>query len=141
MQHQEPRTYLKGLSPPDEPSNDLIAHARLFVFADRYLIDPIKGLCLHKLHRDLAYFKLTAATAPRLFELLDFTNKNTGSDTGMSCGETETGMGKDLRDLVVAYAAAQAKKLVEYDAFKVLLTEGGGLFTEFTCLIARQLKD
>lgn len=141
LQHEQLRSFLERLSPPDEPSNHLIAHARLFIFADRYLIESLKGLCLHKLHRDLVCFKLTDAMAPELFELLDFTDKNTEGDTETAEEDVETDLSKDLRDLVVAYAALQAKKLVEYDAFKVLLTEGGDLFTELFCQIAKRLKD
>lgn len=142
MEHDELRKYLTALRPPDRPSSQLIAHARLYIFADRYLIESMKSLCLHKLHRDLTSFKLTNDTADELFALLQFTDNNTESYVVMDNEDpvTDPGMGKELRDLVVAYAVLQAESLVKYAHFKTMLVDGGSLLAEFTCLLASRPK-
>ena len=141
MNEEELQSHLLKLRPPVKASKQLAARARLYLFADRYLIDSIKSLCLHELHRDLLHFKLTAATVPEVFELLKLINNGTSSDTIVAGDNVKLGIckEKELREPVIAYAAVQVEELVKYDAFKRMLAEGGDLVAEFTCLIASRI--
>jgi hypothetical protein len=53
ISHKYIRNSLESVIPIDEASNNLLADARLFVFADKWLISPLKELTLHKWRRDL----------------------------------------------------------------------------------------
>lgn len=140
MDHDKLRKHLSQIQPPDEPSNEVASHARLYIFAHRFMIAPLQKLCLHKLHRDLTSLKLDETIVSELIELLQFTYQNTSSDAKIGSGHTEAGVGKELRSLVITYAACKAEKLVKYKEFKAMLTEGGELVADFACLTASRLN-
>jgi hypothetical protein len=105
----------------------LLFHAKLYVFATRYLVPSLAHLCLTKLHQDLVKFPLnlpddpTAGGDPNaaaVLELLHFTFTNTkGTDPVFAL----SGMKQDsahhenqLRKLVVQYAACKLRELASY---------------------------
>lgn len=61
----------------------LVAHAKLYVFADRYLIDDLKGLVLHKLYTTLLTFPLLVYphTLGTFIKLLAYVYENPTSET------------------------------------------------------------
>lgn len=139
MNHDELRGYLSSIKPPDDLSVRVASHACLYNFADRFMVKPLQKLCLHKLHRDLSSLKLDDDTIIEVVELMEFTCKITSSDIKARGGHAEDGVGKDLRDLVIAYASWKAEELVKYDAFKTMLAGGGELVAElFTQVTAKR---
>ena len=94
--------------PKDAPSSDLMAHVRLFVFADRYNIEPLQKLCLFKLHRDLKYHRLDVDTifvlVETVFDRLDAVRYE-----------------EDIQDLVTAYVACYAMELFDDLEFECML--------------------
>jgi hypothetical protein len=114
------------------PADDvpyLIFHARLYVFATRYLVPNLAHLCLTKLHQDLVNFPLnlpddpTAGGDPNaaaVLELLHFTFTNTKRTDpvfalpGMNQYPAEDE--NQLRKLVVQYAACKLRELASYQS-------------------------
>lgn len=127
MSHSKARTYLANLDPPDQPTDEVCCHAKLYVFADEWMMTPLKKLCLHKLHRDLISLDL-AENITEIIHLLEYTYEHTVLDFG-----DWSGVGKDLRALVMAYAVWKAKELVTFEEFKAFLKRGGEAVQDFTC--------
>ncbi|ETN44600.1 uncharacterized protein HMPREF1541_10270 [Cyphellophora europaea CBS 101466] len=122
--HAEARTYLENLDPPVRPTNAIRCHAKLYVFAQQWMIEPLKKLCLHKLHRDLQSLA-PADNFIEIIRLLSYTYEN-----------TSTVIDKELRELVSAYAMWKAKVLVKLDDFKAFLRTGGEVVEDLTCQLA-----
>ena len=83
-------------------------HAKLYVFANLYVTEPLKQFCLQKLQKDLSTMEPSDANMEDLCEMLPLTYQFTSSsDNG------ERGIGKDLRDLVIRYAGWKAEVLLK----------------------------
>jgi hypothetical protein len=134
MNHDELRTHLKQMKPEDELSDKLVYHAKLYVFANMYMIESLKGLCLHKLLRDLEGFDVEADSAGEVAELLRYVYTNTSAND-----DGTEGTGSELRDLVITYAACKAELLVKDKAFLEMLEEGGEAASAFALFMAKRL--
>jgi hypothetical protein len=134
MNHVELRAHLKQMKPEDELSDKLVYHAKLYVFANMYMIESLKGLCLHKLLRDLAEFDVEGDSAGEVAELLRYVYANTSAND-----DGTEGTGSELRDLVITYAACKAEFLVKDKAFLEMLEEGGEAASAFAQFMAKRL--
>jgi hypothetical protein len=134
MNHVELRAHLKQMKPEDELSDKLVYHAKLYVFANMYMIESLKGLCLHKLLRDLAGFEVEGDSAGEVAELLRYVYANTSAND-----DGTEGTGSELRDLVITYAACKAEFLVKDKAFLEMLEEGGEAASAFAQFMAKRL--
>ncbi|KAL2869993.1 uncharacterized protein BJX67DRAFT_302517 [Aspergillus lucknowensis] len=107
----------------------LIFHAKLYVFATRYLIPDLAHLCLHKLHRDLLnlgfpdpdpesqyaeQFVLTTTKARMIVDLLSYTYTKTTRLEPITPSSATQLRDNELRRLVVHYAACKVRDLAEY---------------------------
>lgn len=138
MTDYELRQYLKNCVPKDEETDQIVSHARLFVFADRYDIQPLQALSLHKLHRDLVQFKPSEDNAADLVALIEYVYENT-----MGAGEVDGYAGipeGSLRDVVALYAACNAELLQRTSEFRRLLLKGGEVVNDYTCLLMKRLE-
>ena len=95
MSQDELHAYLAEPKPQDTSSNMLSAHAKLYLFAQEYMIQPLQDLCLHKLNRDLMAFAVEAHNIAEVVDLLVYTYENTSNNIGRF-----EGVGSKLRDLV-----------------------------------------
>ena len=93
-------------------SEIFLSHARLYVFAEKWGIDSLIKLCLHKLQHTLVAFDLYDKRVGDIFDLLDYTYTNTGD------GKNST---DELRTLVVRYAACKVEILTRNQRFRALL--------------------
>jgi hypothetical protein len=134
MNHDELRAHLKGMKPEDEPSDKLVYHAKLYVFATMYMIQSLKDLSLHKLARDLDVFDFQTDSAGEFAELFHYVYVNTSGND-----DDTIGTGSELRDLVVTHAACQAEFLVENKPFLEVLEEGGEGASAFAIFLAKRL--
>jgi len=134
MSHSELRTHLKQMRPEDELSDKLVYHAKLYIFANMYMIESLKGLCLHKLLRDLEGFDVESDSAGEVAELLRYVYTNTSAND-----DGTEGTGSELRDLVITYAACKAELLVKDKAFLEMLEEGGEAASAFALFMAKRL--
>ncbi|KAF7594431.1 hypothetical protein BBP40_009251 [Aspergillus hancockii] len=107
----------------------LVFHAKLYVFATRFLIPALAQLCLRKLHRDLLnlgfpdypmdsqdeeVYTLSTTKARMILDLLDYTyNKTTRLEPISAISATQL-RDNELRRLVVHYAACKIRDLADY---------------------------
>lgn len=61
---------------------DFLFHAKLYVFATRYLIESLRGMTVTSLHRDLLISGSSVRTVYKIHELLEFTYENTSKNEG-----------------------------------------------------------
>ncbi len=93
-----------------------LCHARLYVFADKYDVGPLKDLSLHMLQRTLAEFTLYDERIGDIINLLWYSYSNT-TDRPESID--------DLKLLVVHYSACVVEDLSRSNEFQLLLEEVG----------------
>jgi hypothetical protein len=134
MSHDDLRAHLESLKPEDELSNKLVYHAKLYVFATMYMIQPLKDLCLHKLSRDLEAFDFKDDHTGEFAELFRYVYVNTSGND-----DDTIGTGSELRDLVITYAAYKAQFLVENKVFLEVVEEGGEGASAFAVSMAKRL--
>ncbi|KXG51352.1 uncharacterized protein PGRI_093640 [Penicillium griseofulvum] len=121
-------------SPVETPSTDLpyiTFHAKVYVFATRYLIPALAQLCLRKLHRDLLILSsvevetadqeesqildgLAATKARMILELVHYAYTKTARLEPISPTSATQLRENELRRLVVHYAACNVKELARY---------------------------
>lgn len=107
----------------------LIFHAKLYVFATRYLIPDLAHLCLQKLHHDLLNLAfpdpdpenqyveqlvLTTTKARMVVDLLSYTYTKTTRLEPITPSSATQLRDNELRRLVVHYAACKVRDLAEY---------------------------
>jgi hypothetical protein len=110
----------------------LLAHARLYTFADMRLIHPLKNLALHKLHATLLNFQLYEQRVCDVVELARYAYDN-GVDRGVK-GELN-----ELRQLVVEYMVCEVDTIGKHQAFQVLMEDGGEFVTDFWGMASKYL--
>ncbi|KGO45827.1 hypothetical protein PEX1_003860 [Penicillium expansum] len=132
LQYDEPAT--SKATPVETPSNELpyiTFHAKVYVFATRYLIPALAQLCLRKLHRDLLLLSstefetadlddsqildgLAATKAQMILELVHYAYTKTARLEPISPTSATQLRENQLRRLVVHYAACNVKELARY---------------------------
>lgn len=109
-----------------------LSHARLYVFADKYDIQPLKTLALEELHNTLATYTLYRDRTEDILALLRYVYANTG--------ESARG-GEDLRKLLRDYVGYEMTVLVKDRDFKNLMVEDGGpLLSDFIKMVAKRIN-
>jgi hypothetical protein len=104
------------------PNPDLLAHAKLYVFATRYLVEPLREQCLKSLHRDLCSFSLNKGTTIYILDLLEFTYEQTSRQEPDGC--------YSMRMLVILYISCEVQTLVENTRFWRILDENGEMASD-----------
>lgn len=105
-----------------------LAHARLYVFADKYGIEPLESLSLHKLHITLKSFTLYRARIGDILKLVRYAYEN-GRDYESN----------KLRALVSEYVACEIDTIGEAKRFLALMEEGGLFVRDFWKLVQKYL--
>ncbi|SLM39594.1 BTB/POZ-like [Lasallia pustulata] len=94
-----------------------LSHARLYVFAERYDIQPLRTLALEELHSTLAVYTLYHERTGDIVALLRYVYANTG---------VLTRGGEDLRSVLRDYVAIEISVLVKDEELNNLMLEDGG---------------
>lgn len=108
---------------------DIVFHAKLYVFATKYLVEKLRQQCLKSLHRDLRRFSLNRESASLVLDLLDFTYANTG--------RYEPGGKSPLRDLVIHYIACFARTLGDDERFTEILDSNAEMGSDLVAKLVR----
>ena len=118
----------KNLESCEDYKDVFLCHARLYVFADKYEIAPLRRLSLNKLHKTLSVFRLYEERVKDIVALLRYSYANTVHRST-----------KDdrLRSLVIHYAACVVEDLVPNSEFKLVLGEHGELASD---LVAKMIS-
>ena len=93
------------------------AHARLYVFADRYQVDDLKRMVLQRLNEDIVDYPLHVLGTSYVTTLIDYVydDENTADKDWPSIDQ--------LRDLVSHYAACWIQVLKKEDDFNQLMED------------------
>lgn len=130
--------FFKSCKPrPNQPSEDFtpvfIAHAELYVFAEKYGIKTLKQTTLHKLHKTLAIYKMNPADIRPIIELIRYTF----SEDNTLDQENHV---DDLRELVIAYITGEIKTIGKCPQFLILLEEGGAFVGNVWLTVMKQIS-
>ncbi|CAI6226632.1 unnamed protein product [Periconia digitata] len=109
-----------------------LAHARLYTFANMHLVQPLKSLTLHKLHKTLRGFQLYDRRVGDVLELARYAYDH-GPD------RTSQGGIDDLRNLVVQYIACELDTIGKHRDFRYLMEEGGEFVGDFWGIVQMNL--
>lgn len=118
---------------PEEDYTDVfLSHAQLYVFADKYDIQPLKMLALEELHATLAIYTLYLVRTKDIIMLLRYVYGNTGQNDG---GE------EDLRKLLKTYMGFEMDALMKDEEFRDLMIEDGGpLLGDVMTMVRRRIS-
>jgi hypothetical protein len=94
----------------------LLYHAKMYLFAEKYLIDTLRILSLRKFHASLRDFDLTLRTSEDILQLLEFAYRYTARQEYSD---------NELRVLIVHYAACKAEILKQNINLRNLLEANG----------------
>jgi hypothetical protein len=103
----------------DDDLMQCLAHAQLYVLADKYDITQLKTLSLHKLYVELDENGLEESQYNAMVELIKYIYLTTGNISPPD----------PLRDMVNLYIATDGKDVVSSEAFRDLVHEHGILVT------------
>lgn len=111
-------------SPEEDYTNVFLGHASLYVFAEKYGVEPLKVLALNKLHATLSTFTLYRARISDIVNLISYaySTENTPDHEDRV---------DELRALVTHYAACEVDTIAESELFLSLLEEGGPFVRDF----------
>lgn len=125
-----PRTRANRL-PYENHTEVFLSHARLYVFAEQYDIQPLKVLAYEELHNALAIYTLYPRRTGDIVTLLRYVYANTGVTAK---GDT------DLRKLLKDYVGYEMSNLMKNQEFQDLMLEDGGpLLRDFMKMVARRI--
>ncbi|OOQ89688.1 hypothetical protein PEBR_06946 [Penicillium brasilianum] len=108
---------------------DFLAHAKIYTFATRYLVDSLREQCLKSLHRDLCEFTLNARNMSHFLDLLQYTFEHTGRQ--------EPGGFSSLRRVVIDYTSCKAKYLVKSARFRQILDMFGEIGSDLVAKLVQ----
>ncbi|KIW75220.1 hypothetical protein Z517_11994 [Fonsecaea pedrosoi CBS 271.37] len=91
----------KNYTPSESLTEMLLSQARLYVFADRYVIESLRSLVLYKMRRSLASLKLFPERGPEVFLLVQYVYENTRE-------------GDDLRALLTQFIACMITVFLQH---------------------------
>lgn len=128
-----------GIPPPrrnqssaEDYSDVFLSHARLYVFAEKYDIQPLKMLALDELHAVLAIFTLYLERTEDIVDLLRYVYANTG--------EPREGV-EDMRTLMTHYVGYEMETLIKDTNFRDLMIEDqGDLLGDFMDMVGKRIS-
>jgi len=110
-----------------------LGHAYLYAFAEKWGIESLKELTLHKIHLTLSEFTLYEARCGDIVELVNFVYSNDNTP------DLEDGLDA-LRALVIHYVMCELEILIEAPCF-ISMQEQQGLFSrDLLLMMRRRLK-
>jgi hypothetical protein len=98
-----------------------LTHAKLYVLADKYLVENLRALCLHKLHKTLVEFTLYQKRVNDVLALVEYVFSD----------KTQATSEEPLRALVLEYIVLQIHNIGGLDQFASLLGQNGAFAREF----------
>ena len=108
-----------------------LSHARPYVFADQYDIQPLKALALEELQLTLAKYTLYLERTGVIIALMRYVYANTS--------DSVAGV-EDLRTMLTAYMSFEMDTLMKDRAFKeLMLEEGGALLGDFMSVVEKRI--
>ncbi len=113
--------------PQEDYTEVLLSHARLYVFAEKYDIQPLKRLSGQKFHHTLAIYTLYPERVGDITTLLKYVYANTS--------ETIDGV-EDIRMMLAHYVGTEMDTLIKYGEIKDLMLDNGEILRDFLKMFA-----
>ena len=117
--------------PEEDYTEVFLGHARMYIFAEKYDIQPLKKLALQKLQHQLAIHTLYIDRVGDIFTLLRYVYANTAEPAG---GQ------EDMRAMLVHYIGVEMANLVKDDEMKELMLEEPDLLSDFLKMFANRVN-
>ncbi|KAE8417470.1 hypothetical protein BDV36DRAFT_256707 [Aspergillus pseudocaelatus] len=124
----------RALEFPGQPASlstnpDLVFHVKVYIFATRFRIEPLRQQCLTSIHRDLCNFSVNRNNVSQILDLLDFTYAHTG--------RYEFSQKSPIRDLVIHYADCEARALAENEKLTGILDSNSEMGSDFVMKLVK----
>ena len=118
-------------SPTQNFASVFLAHACLYTLADMRMVQPLRELALHKLHKTLVSFVLYPERLGDVVELARYAYEH---------GENRSKGGRidALRDMVVNYVACEMKVLGKHAEFRHLMDMEGEFAGDFWDIVSQE---
>ena len=117
--------------PQEDYTQVLLSHARLYVFAEKYDIQPLKKLSHQKLQHTLSIYTLYPERVGDITTLLKYVYANTA--------ETIDGT-EDIRTMLAHYVGTEMDTLIKYGDIKELMLDHGELLGDFLKMFALHIS-
>ena len=118
----------RGNKAPEEDYTEVfLGHARMYVFAEKYDIQPLKMLAQLKLHHTLSIFTLFPERIGDIMTLLKYVYANTA--------EAVDGNG-DIRPMLAHYIGCEMEMLAKDGEIKDLMLDNGDMLGDFLEMFA-----
>ena len=108
-----------------------LCHARLYVFAEKYDIAPLRKLSVYRLHQTLCVFTVYKERVGDIVALMRYSYANTVHRSQPD---------DPLRSLLIHYATCVVENLVPSSDFKALLEEPGELASDLVVKMIKRLE-
>lgn len=119
------------MHPQEDYTEVLLSHARLYVFAEKYDIQPLKKLSRQKLQHTLAIYTLYPERVGDITTLLKYVYANTS--------ETIDGI-EDIRTMLAHYVGTEMDTLIKYGEIKDLMLDNGEMLGDFLKMFALNIS-
>ena len=120
-----------NIHPQEDYTEVFLSHARLYVFAEKYDIQPLKKLSRQKLQHTLAIFTLYPERVGDITTLLKYVYANTV--------ETIDGI-EDIRTMLAHYVGTEMDTLIKYGEIKDLMLDNGEILGDFLKMFALNIS-
>ena len=118
-------------SPKEDYTDVFLGHARLYVFAEKYDIQPLKELALHRLQHTLAIYTLYPERVSDVIALLKYVYANTA--------EAAEGV-EDIRTMLAHYVGTEMGVLVRDGEIRDLMLDDPEMLNDFLKMFALRVS-
>ncbi|CAD6569740.1 MAG: hypothetical protein ASARMPRED_003126 [Alectoria sarmentosa] len=119
------------MHPQENYTENFLSHACLYVFAEKYDIQPLKKLSRQKLQHTLAIYKLYPERVGDITTLLKYMYANTAETIDVI---------EDIRTMLAHYVGTEMDTLVKYGEIKDLMLDNGEFLEEFLKMFASNIS-
>ena len=117
---------------PEENYTDVfLAHAELYVFSEKYDIQPLKRLALKKLQQALAIYTLYPSRVEDVLALLRYVYTETAASKRKE---------EDIRTMLMHYIGTEMEILETHGDIKELLAEDQEMLSDFLAMFAQRIS-
>lgn len=120
-----------NMHPQEDYTEVFLSHARLYVFAEKYDIQPLKKLSRQKLQHTLAIYTLNPERVGDITTLLKYVYANTS--------EAIDGI-EDIRTMLAHYVGTEMDTLIKYGEIKDLMLDNGEMLGDFLKMFALNIS-
>lgn len=126
------RTVLVNSAPSEDYTDVFLSHTYMYVFAEKFDIQPLKRLALRYLHQTLAGFTLWPESVGDIVVLARFVYDNTSVPLNGA---------EPMRDMLKRYICYEMDVLVGTADFKDLLEGNRELLHDFCSMVGERIKE